>query len=203
MFSMTDRHTESTRSSATSAAAHSLHRRAHGFMLLCALACGISAHAAGNGMEPSKLITDSITVSGAVDNKLTLKVADLKAFPPQQISEVQLQGRSGATVGKLINVKGVRLRDILQKAVVSTKDHNDVKKTVIIAGASDGYKVVYSWSEVFNSALGDGVIVYFEKDGAPLGDDEGRIAMISAQDLRTGPRHVKWLQSIEVKKIAE
>ena len=159
--------------------------------------------AAGNGAPPSTFVTDSITVSGAVENPLTLRVEDLRNFPPQQISEVPLQGRAGANVGKLIHVKGVRLRDILEKAVVVARDHNDVKKTVIIAGASDGYKVVYSWSEVFNSPLGDGVLVYFEKDGAPLADDEGRIAMISAKDLRTGPRHVKWLQSIEVKKIAD
>ncbi|MES2102406.1 MAG: molybdopterin-dependent oxidoreductase [Pseudomonadota bacterium] len=162
-----------------------------------------TAMAAGSSAEPSTLVTDSITVSGAVENQLTLRVEDLRNFPPQQVSELQLQGRGGANVGKLVNVKGVRLRDILEKAVVVAKDHNDVKKTVIIAGASDGYKVVYSWSEVFNSTLGDGVLVYFEKDGAPLGDDEGRIAMISARDLRTGPRHVKWLQSIEVKKVAE
>ena len=37
----------------------------------------------------------------------------------------------------------------------------------------------------------------------PLGDDEGRIAMVSSKDTRTGPRHVKWLQDIEVKKIAD
>ena len=73
----------------------------------------------------------------------------------------------------------------------------------IIATASDGYKVVFSWSEVFNSPLGEGVIVFFEKDGVPLADDEGRIAMVSTKDIRTGPRHVKWLQAIEVRKIAE
>ncbi|WP_394781465.1 molybdopterin-dependent oxidoreductase [Undibacterium sp.] len=171
--------------------------------LLLSAAAAFCGHAAAAGNEPSKLITDSITVSGNVENKLTLKVDDLRAFPPQQISEVQLLGRGGANMGKLSNVKGVRLRDILEKAVVIAKDHNDVKKTVIIASASDGYKVVYSWTEVFNSPLGDGVLVYFEKNGAPLGDDEGRIAMISAKDTNTGPRHVKWLQTLEVKKIAD
>ena len=73
----------------------------------------------------------------------------------------------------------------------------------VLAIASDGYTVVFSWSEIFNSPVGDGILVFFEKDGVPLGDDEGRIALISAKDIRTGPRHVKWLQSIEVRKIAE
>ena len=77
------------------------------------------------------------------------------------------------------------------------------KKMAIIAGASDGYKVVFSWNEIFNSPIGDGVIVFFEKDGFPLADDEGRIALVSTKDLRTGPRHVKWLQSIEVRKIVD
>lgn len=63
--------------------------------------------------------------------------------------------------------------------------------------------MVFSWSELFNSAVGDQVLVIFESDGKPLRDDEGRIALISAADLRTGPRHVKWLQDIEVRKIVD
>ena len=39
--------------------------------------------------------------------------------------------------------------------------------------------------------------------GQPLADDEGRIAMVSTKDTRTGPRHVKWLQGIEVRKIVD
>lgn len=164
--------------------------------------CGTS-FAAGKVANPAQYMTDSVTISGAVENALTLRVDDLRAFPPQQVGEVPLVCQSGANLGKLENLKGVRLRDILERAVVVSHDHNDVKKTVIIATASDGYKVVFSWSEIFNSPIGDGVLVFFEKDGKQLAEDEGRIAMISAKDVRSGPRHVKWLQAIEVKKIAE
>ncbi|MBC7857634.1 MAG: molybdopterin-dependent oxidoreductase [Burkholderiaceae bacterium] len=169
----------------------------------CALAlCGPSA-AAGKAANPAQYVTESMTVSGAVEHALTLRVADLRQFPPQQLGEVPLVCQTGAKVGQLENFKGVLLRDILEKAVVVSHDHNDVKKMLIIATASDGYKVVFSWSEIFNSPVGDGVLVFFEKDGQPLADDEGRIAMVSSKDLRTGPRHVKWLQGIEVRKIVE
>ena len=47
------------------------------------------------------------------------------------------------------------------------------------------------------------MIVFYERDGLPLKDDEGRIAMVSAKDTRTGPRHVKWLNGIEVRKIVD
>ncbi|MDD5242071.1 MAG: molybdopterin-dependent oxidoreductase [Sulfuricella sp.] len=148
-------------------------------------------------------VTESIRISGVVENKLTLSVSDLRKFPPQQVGEVPVICQSGADKGKLENLKGVLLKDILEKAAIVTKGHNDVKKMAIIATASDGYKVVFSWSEVFNSPIGEGVMVYFEKNGMPLGDDEGRIAMVSSKDIRTGPRHVKWLEAIEVRKIVE
>lgn len=155
----------------------------------------------GEIADGSQFVTENIVVSGAVEHKLKLSVDDLRKFPSQQIGEMPVVCQSGADLGKLENLKGVLLRDILEKAVVLTRSHNDVKKMVIIATASDDYKVVFSWSEVFNSPLGEGVLVFFEKNGKPLGDDEGRIAMVSAKDIRTGPRHVKWLKAIEIRKI--
>lgn len=168
-----------------------------------ALALGEASLAAGKVADPSKYVTTSITVTGAVEQKLQLTVEDLRGFPPQQVGELPMICQTGANVGKLENLKGVRLRDILEKAVITAPGHNDVKKMAIIASASDGYRVVFSWSEVYNTPIGDGILVFFEKDGVPLAEDEGRIAMVSAQDIRTGPRHVKWLQGIEVRKIVD
>lgn len=170
---------------------------------VAALIFASASFASDEVVDPSKFVTTKVTVSGAIEHRLSLSVDELNKFPPQQVGEVPLVCQSGANVGKLENFKGVRLRDILEKAVIKAPGHNDVKKMVIIASASDGYKVVFSWSEIFNSPIGDGVMVFFEKDGQPLGDDEGRIAMVSAKDTRTGPRHVKWLQDIEVLKIVE
>jgi hypothetical protein len=47
------------------------------------------------------------------------------------------------------------------------------------------------------------VLVVYERDGAPLPDDEGRIALVSLKDTRPGPRHVKWLQAVEVIRVAD
>lgn len=152
---------------------------------------------------PADLVTDTLTVSGTVEHNLKLSVADLRTFRLQPAVRVSLGHGASNKSGWKVSVKGILLTDILDRATVVTHNHNDVKKTVIVATASDGYKVVFSWSELFNSPLGDGVLVYFEKDGKPLGDDEGRIAMISTKDTHTGPRHVKWLNGIEVRKIVD
>jgi hypothetical protein len=172
-------------------------------LIIATLAFNTPSFAAGKVADPSKYVTSKVTVTGAVENQLTLSVDELRKFPPHQVGEVPLICQSGANVGKLENFKGVLLRDILERAVVKAPEHNDVKKMVIIASANDGYKIVFSWSEVFNSPIGEGVMVFFEKDGLPLADDEGRVAMVSSKDIRTGPRHVKWLKNIEVRKIVE
>jgi hypothetical protein len=173
------------------------------FALMVQILLTGQAGAAPHVADPSQYVTQSISVTGNVVNPLSLNVEDLRKMAQQQVGDLALTGGTGVTVGRLTNIKAVRLRDILEKAVIVVHDHNDVKKTIIIATASDNYKAVFSWNELFNSPLGDGVLVFFEQDGKPLADDEGRIAMVSAKDTRTGPRHVKWLQSIEVKKIAD
>jgi hypothetical protein len=156
--------------------------------LLLLIFAALAFSASAQDHKPAGPVSTSIAIEGAVQNKLTLNVEELaKSFPVQ---------RSQA-------YRGVRLRDILEKATIQAPDHFDTRKMAIIATASDGYKVVFSWSEIFNTPVGDTVLVLFEKDGAPLGDSEGRISLISAQDLRTGPRHVKWLRSLEVRKIVD
>ena len=172
------------------------------FVLTCMVLAN-TAYADKKVDDASKYVTTQLRISGAVEHPLQLSVDDLRKFPPQKINEIPMVCQSGANLGNKENLKGVLLKDILEKAAVVSKEHNDVKKMVLIATASDGYKVVFSWSEVFNSAIGDGVMVYFEKDGKALGDDEGRIAMVSSKDIRTGPRHVKWLQASEVRKIVD
>ncbi|MDG9922971.1 MULTISPECIES: molybdopterin-dependent oxidoreductase [unclassified Pseudomonas] len=170
--------------------------------LTAMLLCGELA-AAEQLLDPGRFVTQSVVISGAVEHSLNLDVAQLRSFPVQQLTEVKLVCQSGADRGKLEDIKGVRLRDVLDRAKIKAPAHNDVKKMAIVARASDGYAVVFSWNEVFNSPLGDGVLVFFEKNGMALGQDEGRLALISAQDTRTGPRHVKWLQDISVVKVVE
>lgn len=169
-------------------------------LALCATSASFAADANAGGNE---FVTTRITVTGAVAHPLDLTAADLARMPSHRIAELPLICQSGANRGKLENIRGVRLRDLLESAVIVAPGHNDVKKMAIVAAASDGYKVVFSWSELFNSSVGDGVLVFFERNGMPLADDEGRIALVSAADTRSGPRHVRWLQNIEVRKIVD
>lgn len=145
-------------------------------------------------------VTTRLSVSGAVEHALDLGVEDLRAWPAKDVKELSVASQSPTKAGVIERFKGVPLRALLEKAVLRFPDHHDPKKTIVIARASDGYAVVLTWSELFNSVVGDGVLVYFERDGVPLAEDEGRIAMISLNDTHRGGRHIRWLKSIEVRK---
>ena len=76
--------------------------------------------------------------------------------------------------------------------------HKDARTMVVVARATDGYVVTFSYNELYNTAIGKDVLVAWEKDGQPLGPHEGQFLLISGQDIKTGPRHVRNLADIRI-----
>jgi len=93
---------------------------------------------------------------------------------------------------------GVLLTDIINSADVVITAHNDTKKMYIIASADDGYKTLFSWQELFNSQVGEGVMVILEKEGRKIYAERGGVDLFSAGDFLTGPRYVKQLSTVTI-----
>lgn len=163
----------------------------------------LSALFAAGAATAGDQMSHGLAVTGVVVHPLALTVADLRALPAASGGKLDVARRNGDQAETIASYRGVRLRDILDRAVLDAPGHNDVKKLAIIATATDGYAAVFSWGELYNSPAGEGVVVCFEKNGKALDDSDGEIALISARDIRTGPRHVKWLKAIEVRKLVE
>jgi DMSO/TMAO reductase YedYZ molybdopterin-dependent catalytic subunit len=157
----------------------------------------------GQVQGDARWVTTTLAIRGNVGAPTTLSIADLRQFPVQHLEEARVvRGTTGdSTVTR--RLAGCLLRDALTSAKLTERERLDLRRTVVVASASDGYKVVFSWAELFNSPIGDGVLVVYERDGAPLPDEEGRIALVSLKDTRPGPRHVKWLQAVEVVRVAD
>lgn len=147
-------------------------------------------------------LSEQLVVSGALESGLTLSVADLKATPAAQIETVSVTRRAGDR-DVPSTLRGVRLTTLLERAALVEADHNTWKHSVVLATATDGYQVVFSWPELFNTEIGAGVLVVFERDGQPLGEREGQIALVSVRDTRAGPRSVKWLARVEVRVLKD
>jgi DMSO/TMAO reductase YedYZ molybdopterin-dependent catalytic subunit len=141
--------------------------------------------------ERKSLVTTRVEITGEVQRKLSLSVEDLRALA-QRRGQVAAGGYGG-----------IRLTDLLEEADIRQDDRHALRRTYVVAVASDGYQAVFSWGELFNTPIGHSVLVAFGRDGAPLREGEGRIALVSLADERAGPRHVKWLTRIDVRRVPE
>jgi DMSO/TMAO reductase YedYZ molybdopterin-dependent catalytic subunit len=159
-----------------------------------------SALAAWLGIAyPPARAAEELIVSGDVKRPLALDAASLRAMPAatqtsyRSSREVAGQPTAATVVG------GVRLFAVLEQAGLAERDRFDWRKAVVIASARDGYRVVFSWPELANTAAGAQAMVVYERDGAALDAQEGPLALHAPGDTRRGPRHVKWLNRLEVR----
>ncbi|RBQ26131.1 molybdopterin-dependent oxidoreductase [Arcobacter sp. CECT 9188] len=146
-------------------------------------------------------VSTQVEVSGLVLNKLKLNVEELEKLSYFKSGSTPVICMSGETKDNVESYEGVLLKDILDKAVVDITSKKDFNKIYIQVVASDGYDAIFSYNEVFNTKLGDNIIVFYKKNGEYLKDYQGKIALISIDDIRNGPRHIKWLEKIVVGKI--
>jgi DMSO/TMAO reductase YedYZ molybdopterin-dependent catalytic subunit len=147
-------------------------------------------------------VSQEVRVVGAVQTPLTLSVEDLKAFPADKIATLTVR-RKVDDKDVPSTLRGVRLTAVLERAGLLAEDHRDWHHTIVVAIGTDGYRVVYSWPELFNTEDGADALVVFERDGQALADREGRIALAPGHDLRSGPRSVHWLARLDVRVLKE
>ena len=164
------------------------------------LAFALSLFAVASPAQPPPIGTPrhSLRVGGAVKASADLDLAALKQLTPHDSGPTTVVCASGATMGKADNYRGVLLTEVLKHVGIKLDGHKDDRRMVIVARATDDYVVTFSWNELFNTAIGKEVLVAWEKDGQPLSAKEGQLLLISGQDIKTGPRHVRWLDRIEV-----
>jgi len=141
--------------------------------------------------EAKSLVSTRLEVTGLVTRSLSLSVEDLRAVAKR---------RGPAEAG---GYGGILLPELLREAAIKEDERHAMRRTYVVAFATDGYQAVFSWGELFNTPVGRSVLVAYERDGAPLRDGEGKFALVSLADERTGPRHVKWLNRIDVRRVPE
>ncbi|MEI6509221.1 MAG: molybdopterin-dependent oxidoreductase [Bacteroidota bacterium] len=146
-----------------------------------------------------KLISHSVKVIGEVENPLVLTVDSLLKMNVKHIDRYMSVCQTGATDSVNKTFEGVLLKDILEKAKLKQLNHKD-RAFYIVANASDNYKAVFSWGEIFNNITGENVYVVFKENGEMI-KEKGEMKLIITNDIKSGPRHVYWLTSIEVVKV--
>lgn len=144
--------------------------------------------------------TSSITVSGRLKSPKTFSWAEIRNFKVYSIGDVAITNHKGEAKGTAKDLSGILLRDLLQGIALDAENPKVLSEYYFTCQATDGYKVVYSWNELFNTAIGNSVYIVVSKDNQPADTLNESILMISTQDVHTGRRYVKNLQSIMVRR---
>ena len=95
--------------------------------------------------------------------------------------------------------QGVPLEELLRRAGVPQGQQlkGPSMATYVIAGADDGYRVIFSLAELDSGILDSEVIVADTMDGSPLAANDGPFRIVAPHEKRPA-RWVRMLKSITV-----
>lgn len=95
--------------------------------------------------------------------------------------------------GRDATFEGVRIRDLLARAGVPTQVQGPELLRFLIVEASDGYRALFSRTEIEPDFRADPPILAFREDGEPIAAKFGPLQVIVPDELR----HVRWVRQVE------
>lgn len=141
--------------------------------------------------------THQFTITGAVKKESVITMDSLNNYPIKEIGDIKVTDHLGNFKHGDEKLKGVLLRDILSHSQLNATPHLYSQFYFTCVGA-DGYKVVYSWNELFNTPVGDNVYILVEKNGIKADKLPESLQMASMLDIETGRRYLHNLDKIVV-----
>ena len=150
--------------------------------------------------EPLKQ-TLSFSIGGQVKNQSVITMDSLNSYPIKVIGDIKVTDHTGTFKHEDDQLKGVLLKDILSHTILAASSPKLFSRFYFACTGNDGYVVVYSWNELFNTEVGNHVFIIMEKNGIKAGKMPESIQMTSATDFKTGRRYLHNLDKIVVGKV--
>lgn len=163
---------------------------------ICIFCLGILANA-----QTKLAPTHNIRIFGAVEQEVNYSIEEIMKFPTYDVEDQLIFNHEGQVKDTLNNIKGVALKYFLKEVKFKYEKPKELNEFYFVFTASDGYRVVFSWNEIYNSESGKSFYIITEMKGKSMLEMDQRIAFLSSKDLKSGRRYIKCLESIEVKKI--
>lgn len=161
----------------------------------------LKSHAAACPMPDGANSDPGVLVVEVEGGRTRLGVAELDNLPAATLTQHQrVSGSAASAPERSVTWSGVLLRDVVARSLPGGEADRRWRTAIVELVATDGYRAVFSWGELFNSVLGNEVIVVRAVDGRPLDAYAGPLALRSLADLRPGPRHVRNLCGVLVRR---
>lgn len=143
--------------------------------------------------------TKQFTIKGLVAKESVITMDSLNNYPLKEIGDIKVTDHTGAFKHSDEKLKGILLKDVLNHSTwtISGGPHMFSNLYFTCVG-SDGYAVVYSWNELFNTPVGDQVYIILEKNGVKADRLKESLQMASMSDYKTGRRYLHNLDRIVV-----
>lgn len=140
----------------------------------------------------------ALVLSGRLQRSLSLDLTQLKRYESVLAKPFDLRCyTTNRFIRSVEPYRGVRLTTLLTDAGLPNDVPGEFKRTVFVAVGHDGYAVTFSWHELFNTPVGEHVLVAYECGGRALDAEDGAPILFSGADILPAPRHVKRLERIE------
>lgn len=145
--------------------------------------------------------TTAVEVMGDLKKSIRIQQSDLLKFNIQEIGDLVIYNHLGEKKGIQKGLKGVLLKEILANLDFDSPSPRLLSEFYLTVIASDGYKVVFSWNELFNSPVGEKVFLIVEKEAIPIDLMKESILLVATADYKTGRRNVKAVSRIVVSRV--
>jgi hypothetical protein len=142
--------------------------------------------------------TRSFTISGQVKKEVVITMDSLNTYPLKEIGDMKVTNHVGDFKHKDDKLKGILLKDILSHSELAAASPKLYSQFYFTCTGFDGYKVVYSWNELFNTPVGEQVYILMEKNGVNADKMPESLQMASMLDFKTGRRYLHNLDKIVV-----
>ena len=154
-----------------------------------------------HAQDTTTSVTNKVSVEGKVKKPYSFTFDDTRRYVSIAIDSVTILDHRFEKREVLHAIKGVLLKDVVEKAEIDAAGQKQLSGYYIECIARDNYKVVFSWNELFNTGIGYNVLIITEKDGLKGMEMPERICLLSSTDHATGRRYIKALEKIVVRQV--
>ena len=99
-------------------------------------------------------ITDKFSVEGKIKQPFEFSLNDAVNFKTQSIDSVVITNHLMERRSTIKSIKGILLKDVLSKMEIDAESPKVKSEFYLTCVATDNYKVVFSWNELFKICKG-------------------------------------------------
>ena len=150
------------------------------------------------GLTSQAQESKQFTVNGKVKTPMTLDMTLLNTYPKISLDSITIYNHLMQRKSSIKKITAVPLKALLSKLEIDVESPKQLSEYYLVCTATDNYKVLLSWNEVFNSKTSNNFLILTDFEPVPAKAEKGNIALIAPGDEASGRRFVKGLTSITI-----